>query len=74
MYTPVTWVSDLWLPVAFVTKGFFVSFLLNDLLMASILTSLFSFTFLVFFLFVCLFADVPLVVLVVLDFLVFVDD
>ena len=65
MYTPVIWVSNVWLYDAFVTKSFFDSFLLTDILVAYALVSLFSF---------CSFlTDVPVIVLVSLGFAVFMD-
>ena len=65
VYTPVTWVLDVGLSEAFVTKGFFASLLLNDILLTSILISHFSFHF--------FFSDIPVVVLVCLDFEFFID-
>ena len=62
--TPVTQVSYVWFSEAFATEGFFASFLLNELLLASTLCLLFSFL---------IFAYVPVVVLVGLGFVVLVD-
>ena len=60
VYTP-----DVWLSKAFVPKVFLASFLLTNIL-GSILMSLFSF--------LSFFADVLVVVLVGLDFVVFMGD
>lgn len=61
VYNPVTGVSE-----TFVTKGYFASFLLFEILMTFILISLFSFHF--------FFPDLPVFVLVGLDFLFFVNE
>lgn len=60
MYTPVIWVSNVWLYDTFVTKSFFDSFLLTNILVASTLVSLFSFS--------SFLTDVPVIVLVSLGF------
>ena len=60
LYTPGTWVSDVWLFEALLIKGFSASFLLIDILPTSILICLFSFP--------PFFTDVPVVVLVGLGF------
>ena len=62
VYNPATGVSE-----TFVTKGYFASFLLFEILLTFILISLFSFHF--FF-----FSDLPVFVLVGLDFLFFVNE
>ena len=60
MYTPVIWVSNVWLYDTFVTKSFFDSSLLTNILVASTLVSLFSFS--------SFLTDVPVIVLVSLGF------
>ena len=65
MYTPVTWVSDVWLYKTFVIKDFFASYMMTDLLLTSILMSLFSFPY--------FFADIAVVALAALVFFIYVD-
>ena len=65
MYTRVTWVPDVYLSEAFLTKGFLASFLLTDLLLVCLDVSL----FLSFFFFFS--AETPAVPLVGVDFVCF---
>lgn len=60
VHTLITWVSDLLLSEVYVTKGFFVSILLTEILLVSIFISYFSFLFFA--------VGVPVAVLVGLDF------